>query len=197
MSKRVLFFLAEGFEDCEAVTLLSACRWCHYRPHLEPVEALICALHPTVRGRFGTEYAADVAARDADPADFDALVVPGGFHSLGFDEAYCEDLRRLALGIHERGGTVATLCVGVLPVAESGILEGGIASTYALSRNHDNPGRLTELGCTFSPEPVTEWNRIISCSGPLHSEEVARRLLARLLGEEAADELERFRDGRA
>lgn len=196
-SKRVLLFLAEGFEDCEAVGVLSACRWTEYRPHLPLVAVDIAALHPQVSGRFGTAFEADVLLPDADPAAYDALVVPGGFHDRGFDEAYCDELRRFARQLHGHGGAIATLCVGVLPIAEAGLLEGGSATTFELSRNHDNPGRLEELGCQPAHEGVAEWERIISCSGPAFTDEVARRLLAHLVGPEGAAEVERFRRGLA
>lgn len=196
-SKRVLMFLAEGFEDCEAVGLLSTCRWTQYRPHLPLITVDIAALHPRVSGHFGTSFEADVLLPDADPANYDALVVPGGFHDRGFDEAYNDDLRRFAKQLHQNGGTIATLCVGVLPVAESGVLKGGQATTFELSRNHDNPGRLEELGCRPTHEGVTECDRIISCSGPAFTEQVAERLLAHLVGPDGAAEVERFRKGLA
>ncbi len=196
-ARRVLLFLAEGFEDCEAVSMLSACRWTEYRPHLPLVTVDIAGLHRYVSGRFGASFEADVLLDEADPTAYDALVVPGGFHDRGFDEAYDKGLRRFARHLHEHGGVVATLCVGVLPIAESGLLEGGSATTFELSRNHDNPGRLAELGCQPTHQGVAEWNRVISCSGPAFTEEVARRLLAHLVGPEGAAEVERFRRGLA
>jgi 4-methyl-5(b-hydroxyethyl)-thiazole monophosphate biosynthesis len=84
------------------------------------------------------------------------------------------------------------MCVGVLPVAESGLLRGGKATTYPHSRYHDNPGRLQELGCQATEGPVEVWNRIISCSGPAHSLDVAYQLLEHLIGPEASAEVQRY-----
>lgn len=210
--KHVLMFLAEGFEDVEAASVLDICGWTRYRPAFATVDVTICALHPQVNGAFGLQFAADVVfdqvnssdtRKDLYPdlcsrlcSDYDALVIPGGFHNLGFDEAYDERLRQLARAMHEAGKPLATMCVGILPVAEAGLLAGGTATTYALSSRHDNLGRLRELGCQVVEDPVVEWNGIISCSGPAYSDQVVYTLLRTLIGAEAAAEVERYRNGR-
>ena len=105
-------------------------------------------------------------SHEVDPRDYAALAVPGGFHSHGYDEAYRQPLHDLAKRIHGQGGTIATMCVGVLPVAETGLLQREKATSFAFSRRHDNLGRLRELGCIPTPGPIKVSNRIISCSGP-------------------------------
>ena len=194
--KRVLMFLAEGFVDSEAASVLDVCGWTHYRSAFATVEVEICALHPQVSGAFGLQFAADVLLDDIDCSRYDALAIPGGFHNLGFDGAYDERVRQLARTMHEADKPIATFCVGVLPVAEAGILKGGIAATYALSSRHDNPGRLCELGCEVAEGPVAEWNGIISCSGPAYSDQVSYALLRALIGPEGAAEVERYRSGK-
>lgn len=187
--KRVLLFLAEGFEDLEAVSVLSVCRWTGYRSHLPKVRVVTTGLRREVHGRFGLRIATDLLLHEVDPHDYAALAVPGGFHSHGYDEAYCQPLRDLAKAIHARGGIIATMCVGVLPVAEAGLLQGEKATSYAFSRRHDNLGRLRELGCMPTPGPLEVSNRIISCSGPAQSIEVAMLLLKSLVGAEPAREV--------
>jgi len=193
--KKVLLFLGEGFEDLEAVSILSVCGWTEYRSHLEKVSVVTTGLHREVRGRFGLRIAVDFLIDEIDPRDYAALAVPGGFHSHGFNEAYCQPLRELAKAIHRQGGMIATMCVGVLPVAEAGLLEGGEATSYAFSRNHDNLGRLRELGCNPTSGPIVVSNRIISCSGPAQSIDVAMLLLENLVGIDKAREVARFMAG--
>ncbi|UWG97616.1 MAG: DJ-1/PfpI family protein [Candidatus Dehalobacter alkaniphilus] len=193
--KKVLLFLGEGFEDLEAVTVLSVCGWTEYRSHLEKVKVETTGLHREVHGRFGLRIAIDHLIDEVDPQEYAALVVPGGFHSHGFDEAYCQPLRDLAKTIHRQGGIIATMCVGILPIAESGLLEGGEATSYAFSRSHDNLGRLRELGCKSTSGPIVVWNRIISCSGPAYSVDVASLLLASLVGIDEAKEIALFMAG--
>lgn len=193
--KRVLLFLGEGFEDMEAVSVLSVCGWTEYRSHLAKVSVVTTGLHREVRGRFGLRIATDLLIDEVDPQNFAALAAPGGFHSHGFNEAYCQPLRDLVKTIHRQGGIIATMCVGILPIAESGLLEGGKVTSYAFSRNHDNLGRLRELCCKSTPGPIEVWNHIISCSGPAQSMDVAMLLLESLIGIDEAREIAMFRAG--
>jgi len=192
---RVLLFLGEGFEDLEAVSILSVCGWTEYRSHLPQVRVVTTGLHGEVRGRFGLRILTDLLLHEVNPRDYAALAVPGGFHSHGYDEAYCQPLRDLAKAIHAQGGTIATMCVGVLPVAEAGLLQREKATSYAFSRRHDNLGRLRELGCITTPGPIEVSNRIISCSGPAQSIEVAMLLLESLIGKAAAMEVGTYMNG--
>lgn len=194
-SKWVLVFLAEGFEDAEAACAFDVLGYTHYRPSIASVTVEITGLHERVHGAFGSSYDVDVPIDAVDARRYDALVVPGGFHNLGFDEAYDERLRQIVRALRSRGCPVATMCVGVLPVAEAGVLSQGRATTYALSSRHDNQARLRELGCSVVDEPFVEWDGILSCSGPAYSEQVMARLLELLVGPKAASEVARFRQG--
>jgi protein deglycase len=192
--KKVLLFLGEGFEDLEAVSILSVCGWTEYYQHLENVKVVTTGLHPVVNGRFGLQIKTDLLVGEIEPQDYAALAVPGGFHSHGFDESYCQSLRGLAEAIHVQGGTIATMCVGILPVAEAGLLQGQKATSYAFSRKRDNLGRIQELGGIPTPGPVEISNRIISCSGPAQSIQVAKMLLESVIGPDSAKEVFRFMD---
>lgn len=196
-SKCVLVFLAEGFEDSEAAVLVDVLGWTHYRPTIACIDVEIAALHKVVHGAFGSSYEADVLIADTEIDRYDALVIPGGFHNRGFDEAYCEEVRDLARAAHVRGIPIATMCVGVLPVAESGVLVGRVATTYALSSRHDNEGRLREMGCTVASGTFAVDGGVISCSGPAQAEEVAFELLKQLVGSQAAEEVARYRRGKS
>lgn len=194
-ARKILLFLGEGFEDLEAVAVLSVCGWTEYREHLAKVEVVITGLHPVVNGRFGLQIKTDLLVNEVKAQDYVGLAVPGGFHSHGFDEAYCPSLHDLAKNIHAHGGTIATMCVGVLPVAEAGLLQGEKATSYSFSRNHDNLGRLRDLGCIPTPGPVEVSNRIISCSGPAQSIEVALLLLESVIGHDEVKEVKKFMVG--
>lgn len=196
-TKKVLLFLGEGFEDLEAVSILSVCGWTDYYQHLAKVEVVTTGLHPVVNGRFGLQIKTDILVSEIEPQDYTALAVPGGFHSHGFDEAYCQPLRDLAKAIHVQGGTIATMCVGVLPIAEAGLLQGQKATSYAFSRNRDNLGRIQELGGIPTPGPIEISNRIISCAGPAQSIQVAKLLLESVIGTDRAEEVFRFMNGTA
>ena len=160
---------------------------------LAPADAIADGVAAADVAAAGAPEDSDTLLADAIACDYDALVIPGGFHNLGFDEAYGSDFRALARAFSQAGKPIATMCVGVLPVAEAGVLRGGRATTYTMSSRHDNAGRLRELGCEFVDEPVVESRGVISCAGPAYSEQVAALLLERVAGPEAAAEVMRYR----
>lgn len=190
--KPVLLFLAEGFEDLEAVSILDIMGWTEYREWVPTVKVVTTGFRRQVKSRFGLTHQVELAFDDINPDDYAALAIPGGFHSHGFDEAYDERLYDLCRHIHARHGWIATFCVGILPVAEAGLLKGKKATSFPFSRNHDNLGRLRSLGASIKNNPVVIDDRIISCMGPGSSLEVAYSLLQALVGSENCHEVKRL-----
>lgn len=189
---KVLLFLAQGFEDLEAATVLDSCGWTEYRDHIRTVRVTTTGFHDEIRGRYGLVINPEVAFSEVNPSGYSALALPGGIHSHGFDEAYDERLFHLSRTIHAQGGILATFCVGILPVAEAGILKGKRATTYPHSLKHDNLRRLRELGAIVVNDPIVEDDRIISCQGPAQALDVSLRLLDHLIGAAGTAEVRRF-----
>ena len=190
---RILLFLTQGFEDLEAIATLDVFGWTQYREHLPKVSVTTAAFHKVVKSRFGITITPDLLYPEINPEDYQALVLPGGFHSHGFDEAYDKKIYQLATKIHENGGYIATMCVGILPIAEAGLLKGKEATTYPHSRYHDNIGRLQQAGAkVVTDRHVVMDDRIISCDGPGSALEVLFLLMERLLGGEATKEVRRY-----
>ena len=190
---RILLFLTQGFEDLEAIATLDVFGWTQYRQHLPKVSVTTAAFHKVVESRFGITITPDLLYPEINPEDYQALVLPGGFHSHGFDEAYDKKIYQLATKIHENGGYIATMCVGILPIAEAGLLKGKEATTYPHSRYHDNIGRLQQAGAkVVTDRHVVMDDRIISCDGPGSALEVLFLLMERLLGGEATKEVRRY-----
>ena len=192
---RVLLFLARGFEDLEAAAVMAVCGWTSYRDHLPSVEVTTTGLDRPVRGRFGLEIRPDLSLSEVDASEYDAIAIPGGFRSHGWEEQACDarvyDLLR---AIHGQGGTIATMCVGVLPVAEAGLLRGRRATTYPHSRT-DNLARLRSLGAIVVDERVTVDDRVISCAGPAQAIQVGLALVDAVAGSAAAAEVKRYMIG--
>ena len=187
-------FLSQGFEDLEAVTIIDVLGWTRVREHLIPIELTTCAFHDEVVGTFGVKVRVDsnLRKRPVELDEFEAFVLPGGFHSSGFDEAYSEDIHHIASYIYARRGIIATMCVGVLPVADAGLLENKKATTYNLSRFHDNVARLRSRKAIYTGTKVEVDSNIISCAGPASSLDVAYQLVERLTNKANADEVRRL-----
>lgn len=187
-------FLSQGVEDLEAVTIIDVLGWTNVRDNLSPVYLKTCAFHDRIKGKFGIDFTPTYNLKKEEPeyAKFDAFVLPGGFHNAGFDEAYSKHLHRIVRIIHQNGGIIATMCVGVLPISDAGLLQGKKATTYNLSRFHDNVGRLENGKAIYTKEKVEFDNNIISCAGPAASLEVAYLLLEQLTGKENTDNIKKL-----
>lgn len=59
-SKKVLLFLAQGFEDLEAASIIDICSWTYYREHFQKVDVSVTGFHKEVTGRFGLKINTDV-----------------------------------------------------------------------------------------------------------------------------------------
>ncbi len=184
----VLLFLGSGFEDLEAVAVLDVCGWTEYRDHIPRVRVTTTGFHDEVRGRFGLVIRPDVPFTNVVADDYDAIALPGGFRSHGYDEVYDRRLYTLLRELDTIGKTIATMCVGVLPVAEAGLLEGKRATTYPYSR-HDNRVQLAAAGAIVVDEPLVVDEHLISCAGPAHAVDVALLLIDALIGPEARAEV--------
>ena len=190
---KILLFLIQGFEDLEAVATLDVFGWTQYREHLPRVSVTTAGFHKLVKGRFGITITPDLLYPEINYQDYQALVLPGGFHNHGFNEAYDKKIHKLAATIHKNGGYIATMCVGILPIADAGLLEGKQATTYPFSRYHDNVERLRKAGAkvVYDRHVVID-DRIISCDGPGSSLEVVLLLMECLLGSEATKEVRNY-----
>jgi len=192
--KKVLMFLSKGFDDLEAATFIDVLGWTRQRDNLIPIELNTCAFHNNVTGRFGIHIKVDhnIRAEKLNYLEYDAFVLPGGFHGYGFDEAYNSELGEIAKIFNKNDKPIATLCVGVLPVSDAGLLKDKKATTYNLSRYHDNPARLKKGGAIYTGAKVEFDNNIISCAGPASSLDVAYKLVELLTGKETMNEIKKL-----
>jgi hypothetical protein len=108
---KVLLFLAEGFEDLEAVSVLDVFGWTEYREHIPEVLVVTAGLPPEVKGRFGLQIRPDLLLKDVRPGDFAALAIPGGFFSVGYGEAFHPLLYEIVRSI---SGTAQSVDVALL-----------------------------------------------------------------------------------
>jgi protease I len=115
--KRIAFLLEEGFEDLEFwVTVM------RLREEGALVTIVGLAAHKTVRGKNALTATSQVAADQVSAADFEALVVPGGWAP--------DKLRRyptvtgLVRQVYEQGKIVGLICHAGLVGISAGIVRG-------------------------------------------------------------------------
>lgn len=126
---------------------------------------------------------------DVDPDAFDAVAIPGGFESQGFfEDAYSSSVLQTLRDFDRNRKPVASICVGVLPLAIRGILSGKRATTYHLMGGKRRK-QLSELGANVVDAAiVTDENKITSTS-PATAIDVALTLVEKLTTKENAERI--------
>lgn len=180
---RILLFLAKGFETMEASVFIDVMGWARNDYHYN-VDVLTCGFQKTVTSAFNVPVTVDVLLKDISVKEYDALAIPGGFEEFGFyEEAFSEELSDVINKFNRQHKPIATVCVGALALAHSGILTGKKATTY-----HLNDGRrqkqLAEYGVEVVNEPVVKTDNVITSYCPQTAPEVAFVLLENLIGTE-------------
>lgn len=122
--KKVLVFLADGFEECEGLIVVDILR----RAGAEVTTAStmekrrICSSHQI-------ELYADVMASDVNTAEFDAVVLPGGIPgtpNLAANPIVTDTCLRFAA----EGKLVAAICAAPSILGKLGLLKGKKATVY-------------------------------------------------------------------
>ena len=124
---------------------------------------------------------------DVRVEDYDALAIPGGFEEYGFyEEAYDERFLELIRNFEKQGKLIASICVGALPIAKSGILKHRSATTYH-RRNSYRQKELAAFDVHVVNEPVVVDGNVITSWCPSTASEVGFILLEKLTGKRMAD----------
>ena len=169
--KKVLLFLADGFEEIEALATVDVLR-------RAGVQVTTVSINPTemVTGAHGILVMADVLFADCTPAEADMLVLPGGMPGAANLDAH-EGLRAAISAHAEAGKWLASICAAPMVYGHMGLLNGKKATCY--------PGYEGELvGATYTATPVEKDGNIITGKGPAVVLPFAYALAEVLVGEE-------------
>lgn len=186
--KKILLFCCKGFETMEFSPFVDVMGWAR-TDFGEEIYVETCGFQKMVKSTFGIPVEMDITLHEIDIREYDALAIPGGFEEYSFyEEAFDERFLKLISDFHEAGKIVASVCVGALPVAKSGILKGHHGTTYHLN-NGDRQRQLADFGVNVLNEPVVEDDNIITSYCPETAAKVAFRLLGKLAGEDLRDKV--------
>jgi 4-methyl-5(b-hydroxyethyl)-thiazole monophosphate biosynthesis len=184
--KRVLLLLADGVELFEAAAFTDVLGWADTFGS-ERIELVSAALHPRLHCTFGPDIIPDVQLDRVRVEDFDALAIAGGFETAGFyEDAYGEPFLDIIRQFDRATKPIAAICVGALPVAKSGILEGRQATTYGLLGGKRRQ-QLAEMGAEVVDSPIVRDGNVITSAGPFTAVDVALTLVEALTAQEGAD----------
>lgn len=151
---RVAVLVGEGVEDLEYwVTVM----------RLREAGAHVTSVGTTldqVAGKHGLAVRAERLARDVDPREFDAVVIPGGWapDKLRRDEA----VKRLVREANADGRPIGIICHGGLVAISAGIIGEGRPATGSLGIRDD----LENAGARWVDEPAFRdgnlvWGRVV------------------------------------
>jgi 4-methyl-5(b-hydroxyethyl)-thiazole monophosphate biosynthesis len=131
MEKKAIIFLADGFEEVEAVTPIDYLR----RANITVVMAAI-GKETAVTGSHGIPLTADTAidalqkSGDLDPAKWDCVFIPGGMPGSK-NLAACEPVGSFLKKMAEAGKIVGAICAApAVVLAPLGLLEGKRFTCY-------------------------------------------------------------------
>lgn len=189
--KRVLLFLAQGFEEYEASVFTDVIGWSRIYG-TEPVDLVTTGLRSEIKCTWNLIVRPEVEFDKIRSTDFDALAIPGGFEKAGFyEDAYDERFLNLIQEFDKENKIIASVCVAALPVGKSGILTDRKATTYDLMDGLRRK-QLADLGVNVQDERIVVDHNIITSTGPSTGLEVAFKLLEMLTDSENVNTVKKY-----
>ncbi len=191
MSKKVLLFLAQGFEEYEASVFTDVIGWSRIHG-TEPVELITTGLRPLIKCTWNFTVKPEIEFDKIKVEHFDALAIPGGFEEAGFyEDAYDPRFLNLIREFDKQGKTVASICVGAMPIGKSGVLKGRSATTYDLSDGIRRK-QLSDFGAIIKDDRIVIDRNVITSTGPSTGLDVAFKLLEILTSKENVDLVRKY-----
>ncbi len=174
--KKIYVFLADGFEEIEALTVVDLLR----RAQLEVVTVSIKE-ETQVMGSHRIPVIADAVLSQTDCSKGDLLVLPGG--AVGTENlGKCQPLLELVKAYAAQDKKVAAICAAPTIFARLGLLDGRKATCY--------PSMMEELAdAQRTTEPVAVDGCITTSRGLGTAIDFSLELIAQLISPEKAKEI--------
>jgi len=176
---RALVPFSTGVEEIECVAVVDILR----RANIE-----VCLASPgggAVTGRSGIAIAADAALSDVMNENWDMVVLPGGLPNARLlrDDA---NVQAVVERLREQHKCIAAICAAPTALAAYGITAGRRVTSYPTFQQEMEQLASSSL---YSDEDVVEDDFLITSRGAGTAVAFALRLVARLCGEEKAEEI--------
>jgi 4-methyl-5(b-hydroxyethyl)-thiazole monophosphate biosynthesis len=191
MSKKVLLFLSQGFEEYEAAVFTDVIGWSRAFGS-KPVDLVTTGLRSSIKCTWNFVVRPQLDFNKIKIKDFDALAIPGGFEKAGFyEDAYNERFLNLIREFDNKNKIIASICVAALPLAKSGILKNRLATTYDLLDGL-RLRQLAEFGAIISKRKIVIDRNVITSNGPSTGIDVAFKLLEMLTDKENVNAVKKY-----
>lgn len=176
--KKVYVFLANGFEDIEALAPVDIMR----RADIDVVTVSIIE-DLTVVSAHGVAVMADTICTLCDYDDASLLFLPGGMPGAA-NLMNCESLCELLEKKYREGTCLAAICAAPSILGELGILEGHNATCYPGFEEHLHGANIDDKAFI-----VKDGEQLITACGPAAAMELGFTFVEKLCGKEKADEV--------
>lgn len=156
--RKVAFLLTDGVEQVELTSPWHAVQEAGGQP------VLVSPWNGKLQGYKGTEkgrtFAVDLAVTAANPADFDALVIPGGV--VNADRLRADkDAQAFARAFFEQHKPVASICHGPWLLIDAGVVQGRKMTSY-----HTLQTDLKNAGARWSDQEVVVDRHLVTSRHP-------------------------------
>ena len=190
-NKKVLLFLAQGFEEYEASVFTDVLGWSRVYGN-EPVDLITTGLRPQIKCTWNLLVTPEMKFEKINVRDFDALAIPGGFENAGFyEDAYDKRFLSLIREFDKQGKVIASVCVGAMPIGKSGILKGRNATTYDLLEGFRRK-QLADFGAKVQDARIVIDKNIVTSTGPSTGLDVSFKLLEMLTNIENVNLIKKY-----
>ena len=169
-------FLANGFEELEAVTIIDLFR----RANIQ-IKTVSLMDEKGVFGSKGIKIEADTLFGHDELMNAQMLILPGGMPgttNLCNHYEFNQEFKKYAEG----DGKIAAICAAPMVLAKAGLLKGRKATIY-----DGMDGEL--LGAEYTDERIVEDGNIITAKGPGVAMDFALKLIEILKGEDVMNEV--------
>lgn len=175
---RSFVFLAEGFEEMEAIIPVDVLR----RAGMDVKTVSITDRHQ-VTGAHGVTVTADLTFKQADFDGAEWLIIPGGLP--GAENLHAFGALNDLLKVHAGKGKIAAICASpAMVLAPLGLLEDKEATGYPGTEDGLKAG-----GAIVKDERVVALGNIITANGPASALRFALAIVANSLGAQTAQEV--------
>lgn len=174
----IYLFLAEGFEELEAVTIIDVLR----RASI-PLKIVGINGKSTVVGCHNIEITADILDRDLDLNSIDMIILPGGIPGVNNLES-SSIVRQVLDFCNKNNKTIAAICAAPAVLGHLDILKDKCATCY--------PGMESELkAANVSQKSVCHCDNVITSQGPGTAIEFALYLVKNIKNQKMADDIKK------
>jgi protease I len=167
--KRVAILTENGFEESELTSPMEELRKAGAEVHIvSPREDKVKGWKD---GNWSIELPVDVLVADADPEEYDALVIPGGVINPDLMRRD-QDCIEFAKEFLQEGKPVAAICHGPQLLIETGMLEGKKMTSF-----HSIKTDLINAGARWEDKEVVVDNGLVTSRSPKDLEAFNKKML--------------------